>query len=112
MLIYKILRPEEWDVLRNTGEFTGAPIDIDDGFIHLSKAEQVRETAAKHFADAGDLYLIGVETDGLGDELRWEVSRGGALFPHLYRMLRLDDVAFDAPLEIMRGHHVFPPEIP
>ena len=112
MLIYKILRPHEWEDLRANGETQGAPIDVDDGFVHFSAATQVRETAAKHFDGEGDLILLAVETDGMGDELRWEVSRGGAKFPHLYRMLRMDDVVRHEPIELMRGVHVFPKDIP
>ena len=70
------------------GTFAGAPVDLADGFIHFSTAEQVRETAAKHFAGARDLLLTAIEaTDTWGPALKWEPSRGGALFPHLYAPL-------------------------
>ncbi|MEO1797574.1 MAG: DUF952 domain-containing protein [Pseudomonadota bacterium] len=108
MLIYKIFRPAEWDSLTALGETHGAPIDLEDGFIHFSTAEQARETAEKHFADAGDLVLAAVETDRLGQDLKWEVSRGNALFPHLYRALRLEEVAWHAPMPRDGGSHVFP----
>ena len=75
------------DVAAQTGVFTGAPVDRKDGYIHFSTAEQAGETLAKHFAGQRDLLLISVESEPLGDALRWEVSRGGALFPHLYAPL-------------------------
>lgn len=113
MLIYKLFRPAEWDVLRTEGETLGAPVDVADGFVHFSTAEQVRETAARHFAGEGDLVLLTMDADLLGPDLKWEPSRGGALFPHLYRMLRLDDVVAEHPVHLDRGGgHVFPAEIP
>ena len=108
MLIYKIFRSEEWAALRETGETPGAPVDIADGFVHFSTATQAPETAAKHFAGEGGLMLVAVEADRLGDALRWEPSRGGALFPHLYRALRLSDVAWAQPLPLEAGAHRFP----
>jgi uncharacterized protein (DUF952 family) len=108
MLIYKIFRGPEWAVLRETGETPGAPVDIADGFVHFSTAAQAAETAAKHFAGEDGLMLLAVEADTLGDALKWEPSRGGALFPHLYRALRLDDVAWAQPLPLVNGAHVFP----
>ena len=80
MLIFKIFRSDEWAHLRANGETQGAPIDIADGYVHFSTAEQAQETADKHFAGVEDLFLLGVETDPLGDDLKWEVSRGDALF--------------------------------
>lgn len=112
MLIYKILQPAEWDVLRENGASDGAPIDIADGYIHFSTQAQLRETVEKHFATSGDLILATVEADRLGDALKWEVSRGGALFPHLYRQLRLDDVVSHVAIERVGDGHVLPPEIP
>lgn len=111
MLIYKIFRPAEWDALAATGTTTGAPIDISDGYIHFSTAEQVRETVAKHFANAGDLVLLACDSDALGDTLKWEVSRGGALFPHLYRMLTLGDVLWHKPLPQGPDGHQFPEDM-
>ena len=108
MLIYKIFRTDEWHTLRNTGETTGAPIDLTDGYIHFSTAAQVTETAAKHFAGADGLFLIAVDTDPAGDALKWEVSRGGDEFPHLYRPLKLADVAWAQPLPLKNGMHEFP----
>lgn len=92
MLIYKIFRTTEWQVLDTEGVTDGAPVDLVDGFIHFSSAEQLAETAARHFAGETGLILVAVEADGL-DALKWEPSRGGALFPHLYRPLRRDEVA-------------------
>ena len=90
------------------GESPGAPIDIADGYIHFSTAKQAPETAAKHFSGETDLMLLGVDTDRLDTSLKWEVSRGDQLFPHLYRPLRLDDVAWAQPLPLVNGTHQFP----
>jgi len=108
MLIYKIFRKPEWDDLRARGETRGAPVDLADGYIHFSTIEQAPETAARHFAGMDDLMLVAVETDRLGDDLTWEPSRGGALFPHLYRGLRMEDVVWAQPLPLADGVHVFP----
>ncbi|MEP1588896.1 MAG: DUF952 domain-containing protein [Tateyamaria sp.] len=108
MLIYKIFRAPEWAALRAASTTTGAPIDVADGFIHFSTAAQAAETAAKHFAGQDDLFLIAVEADGLGDDLKWEVSRGDALFPHLYREMRIADVHWAQPLPLIDGAHQFP----
>jgi uncharacterized protein (DUF952 family) len=80
---YKILTRDQWAELAGRGVFEGAPIDRADGYIHLSTEAQWRETAQKHFAGQGDLVLTEVDLDALKD-VRWEASRGGALFPHLY----------------------------
>jgi uncharacterized protein (DUF952 family) len=109
MLIFKIFRPGEWAELQENGQTAGAPVDLADGFVHFSTAEQAVETAAKHFAGEDGLVLLAVDADGLGPALRWEVSRGGALFPHLYAPLRLTDVLWTRPLPLVDGHHVFPP---
>lgn len=111
MLIYKIFRQPEWDHLDTTGETRGAPVDLADGFIHFSAAAQVSETAARHFAGEADLVLAAVEADTLGDALKWEPSRGGALFPHLYRTLRRHEVAWAEPLPLKDGAHVFPTDL-
>ena len=107
-MIFKIFRDDEWMKLRTEGETTGAPVDVADGYVHFSTAEQAQETAAKHFAGEDGLWLLGVEADALGDDLKWEPSRGGALFPHLYRRLRIGDVAWAQPLPLEDGVHVFP----
>lgn len=108
MLIFKIFRTDEWQTLRKEGETTGAPIDVQDGYIHFSTATQAAETAAKHFAGQDGLFLVAVETDTLGEALEWEVSRGDALFPHLYRKMTLADVAWAQPLPLEDGVHQFP----
>lgn len=111
MLIYKILTGPEWADLKAAGETAGAPVDLADGFIHFSTGEQVQETAAKHFAGQSDLWLLAVGADELGADLRWEPSRGGALFPHLYGALRLDRVIWARTLPLGAAGHVFPEDL-
>lgn len=107
--IYKICPSALWHQAEQAGRFDGAPIDFADGFIHFSTAEQARETAARHFAGQDDLLLVAVEAAPLGDALRWEVSRGGAHFPHLYAPLELSAVRWVKPLPLgADGSHVFP----
>jgi uncharacterized protein (DUF952 family) len=108
MLVYKIFRRAEWEALRTQGQTLGAPIDLADGYIHLSTAAQVVETAARHFGSESDLVLVAVASDRLGEALRWEPSRGGQLFPHLYGPLRLDHVAWDKSLPLGAAGHIFP----
>ncbi len=108
MLIYKIFRAPEWADLQARGETNGAPVDIADGYVHFSTAAQATETAAKHFAGQDDLVLLALDADTLGPDLRWEPSRGGALFPHLYRPLRLADVLWHQNLPLKNGTHLFP----
>lgn len=108
MLIYKIFRAPEWQALERDGHTLGAPIDLTDGYIHFSTAAQAAETAAKHFAGVEGLWLAAVEVAALGDDLKWEVSRGGAEFPHLYRSLQRTDVLWCVPLPLVDGEHVFP----
>ncbi|WP_066685013.1 DUF952 domain-containing protein [Caulobacter sp. CCH9-E1] len=91
-LVYKILSRAEWAAAQAAGRFDGSAVDLADGFIHLSAADQAQDTAAKWFHGQADLVLLGVETEGLGDALKWEASRGGALFPHLYRPLLISEV--------------------
>lgn len=111
MRIYKILRGPEWADLCAAGQTAGAPVDVTDGFIHFSTADQVAETAARHFAGATDLILAAFEADSLGPALTWEASRGGALFPHLYGPLRRSDVIWHQPLALVDGAHVFPKDL-
>jgi uncharacterized protein (DUF952 family) len=108
-LIYKICTASEWREAEAAGVYRGSAVDLKDGFIHFSTAEQARETAAKWFAGQPDLVLVAVDADALGDKLKWEPSRGGALFPHLYDPLPLKAVQrVDAlPLD-ETGAHVFP----
>ncbi|WP_417586981.1 DUF952 domain-containing protein [Pararhodobacter oceanensis] len=108
MMIYKIFRRSEWDDFTIAGRTLGAPVDLTDGYIHLSTAAQVAETAAKHFSDQSDLVLVAVDASALGVDLKWEPSRGGALFPHLYRPLFLKDVIWDKSLPLGVAGHIFP----
>lgn len=108
MLVYKIFRRPEWNAFRAAGQTAGAPVDLSDGYIHISTAAQVAETAAKHFADERDLVLVALDDAALGPALRWEPSRGGQLFPHLYRALTLEDVVWDKSLPLGATGHIFP----
>ncbi len=108
MLILKILRRSEWNALRDNGSTLGAPVDLADGFVHFSTAAQVAETAARHFAAESDLVLVACDAAKLGPDLKWEASRGGALFPHLYRALALTDVVWDKSLPLGATGHIFP----
>lgn len=107
-LILKIFRRAEWDTFQAAGETLGAPIDLTDGYIHFSTPEQVAATAAKYFANQSDLVLLAVDPARLGAALKWEPARGGALFPHLYRALRLDEVIWDKSLPLGLSGHIFP----
>jgi uncharacterized protein (DUF952 family) len=108
-LIYKICSEALWREAERAGVFAGAAIDLEDGYIHFSTAAQAPETAARHFAGQGELVLVAVAAEALGDGLRWEPSRGGDLFPHLYGALRLDAVRWVRPLPLgPDGRHVFP----
>ncbi|WP_170329408.1 DUF952 domain-containing protein [Ruegeria arenilitoris] len=111
MLVYKIFRADEWALLQDQGASDGAPIDVSDGFVHFSTAEQALETAAKHFAGVEGLTLLACDADGMGDDLKWEVSRGGALFPHLYRQIRMTDVVWSRALPFDGQAHQFPAEM-
>jgi len=97
-IAYKILTADQMMALE-AGTFAGAPIDVTDGYIHLSTAEQLRETVDKHFAGQSDLHLAAVDLDALGEQVKWEESRGNQLFPHLYGQLTLDTVVAYGPLE-------------
>lgn len=108
MLIFKIFRADEWDLLRREGETSGAPVDVADGYVHFSTAAQAPETARKHFANEDNLFLLAVDAEALGTDLKWEKSRGDALFPHLYRKLALADVVWVQPLPLENGLHQFP----
>jgi uncharacterized protein (DUF952 family) len=108
-IIYKIVPAPMWQEAVDRGRFDGAPVDLADGFIHFSTSTQVRETAAKHFAGQDDLLLVAVDGDALGAGLRYEVSRGGALFPHLYGALDPAIALWAKPLPLASdGRHVFP----
>jgi uncharacterized protein (DUF952 family) len=106
--VWKILRTPELLAFVEAGVTAGAPVDRADGFIHFSTPEQAPETAARHFAGEDGLWLVACDAGRLGAALRWEPSRGGALFPHLYRPLVREDVAWIAPVARVAGAHVFP----
>lgn len=108
-LIYKIVDTTSWRNAIQAGEFIGAAIDLHDGFIHFSAANEVAETLQKYFAGQPDLMLISVDADLLGDALKWEVSRGGALFPHLYASLPISAVVDQFELPVLPdGKHRLP----
>ncbi|MDY8107936.1 DUF952 domain-containing protein [Fulvimarina sp. 2208YS6-2-32] len=108
-MIYKIMTRAEWNAFQSAGVFTGAPVDLADGYIHFSTGGQAPETASRHFAGQEDLWLVAVDPALLGDALTWEPSRGGVLFPHLYAALALDQVALAEPLPLGDdGRHRFP----
>lgn len=108
MMIYKIFRISEWDELVAKGETQGAPIDIQDGFVHFSTKDQVEETAAKHFASSTDLVLAALDANSLGPDLKWEKSRNDDDFPHLYRLLKHNDIIWMKPLPWNGTAHDFP----
>lgn len=108
-VVYKIVPDALWQQARQTGVFNGAAIDLTDGFIHLSTANQARTTAALYFAGQAGLLLVAIDGDVLGEKLVFEPSRGGDLFPHLYAPLPLSAVLWEKPLPIgSDGAHVFP----
>ena len=109
MPIYKIFRAPEWEAMQAQGQTAGAPIDLTDGYVHLSTAAQVEDTAARHFAGEHGLVLLAVDDAIMAPDIRWEPSRGGQLFPHLYRDLRMEDVLWSAPLPWEGTRHRFPP---
>lgn len=107
--IYHMCRRDEWDQALRAGSYAGSSQDKADGFIHFSTAAQIVASAAKHRAGQDDLVLIEVPAEALGPALKWEVSRGGASFPHLYAALDVARVARAAPLKLgADGRHVFP----
>lgn len=106
-VIYKIFREVEYAALVAEGWTLGAPVDIEDGYIHFSTRDQVEETASKHFSGEDGLKLVAVASERLGDALKWEASRGGALFPHLYRALLSEDVLGVHDLPLRGGRHRF-----
>jgi uncharacterized protein (DUF952 family) len=112
-VIYKICTAAEWREAEQAGAYRGSAVDRRDGFIHFSTAAQAAETAARHFAGQDDLALVAVDAGALGDKLKWEPSRGGALFPHLYGDLPLSAVRSVVPLPLgADGLHEFPRELP
>lgn len=98
-IAYKVLLADEIGTLESSGSFSGSPVDLADGYIHMSTSAQLAETIRKHFAGHDDLAIVAVDLEALGDSVKWEVSRGGGLFPHLYGPLSLDAVIGCGPLE-------------
>lgn len=108
-VIYKIASAELWEAAERAGRFDGSPVDLQDGFIHFSAGPQVAETAARYFAGQDGLVLVAISTDRLGNALRWEPSRNGELFPHLYAPLELASVLWVKPMPVgSNGRHVLP----
>ena len=105
MLIYKVLRQDEYRRFARDGRTDGAPVDLADGYIHLSTAQQLPGTLAKHFAGEAGLVLLALDPATL-TPLRWEPSRGGALFPHLYRPMTRADVVWERPLPLGPDGHL------
>lgn len=108
MAFYKILRASEWEAFAAAGRFAGSPDDLRDGFVHLSTAAQVEGTLARHFPGEAGLTLLTLDRTRLEPSLRWEASRGGEDFPHLYRPLQIEDVIFFQELTLEGGAHVVP----
>lgn len=109
ILVYHLARAAEWTRAATIGSYEGSSDDRRDGFLHFSTASQIVESARKHRAGEEGLILVCVRSGELGDALRWEPSRGGDLFPHLYGKLSLDCVRSAQPLELgAGGQHVFP----
>ena len=98
-IAYKVLTADQMDQLEQEGSFPGAPVDLADGYIHLSTADQLAGTIDKHFAGQDGLQLVAVDLEALGNVVKWEESRGGMLFPHIYGPLTLDVVLDYGPLE-------------
>ncbi len=109
-LIYKIVDAGAWHKAQLEGVFTGASIDLQDGYIHLSTAQQMHQTAALYFSGQNNLMLIAVDTERVSPKLKWEASRGGLLFPHIYGALEMSDVVWAKTLAWNGTKHEFPPE--
>jgi uncharacterized protein (DUF952 family) len=110
-LIFKIVDGQDWAKAQKLGRFTGAAIDLADGYIHLSSANQVKETAGKYFAGRDGLVLVAYEANQFGPELKWEVSRGGAPFPHVYATLDPTKAMWVKPLPWNGVAHDFPKDL-
>lgn len=112
IIVFKICTENEWRQLNENGRFFGSPDDLRDGFVHLSGRDQVTRTASKFFAGRTDLMLLAINSDRLGNALRWETSTSGTTYPHLYAPLTLDAVAKATPLPLgPDGRHILPLEL-
>jgi uncharacterized protein (DUF952 family) len=99
-IVYKIAHADAWAAAEEAGRFEGSPVDLSDGYIHFSTAAQVHETARRHFAGRDGLLLVAVDTSRLGAGVKWEPSRGGDLFPHLYEPLPMSAVLWSRPMPL------------
>ena len=111
-VLYKIMPRQDWESAQEKGIYEGSAVDRKDGFIHLSAAHQVRTTAQRHFSGDSDVVLVSVRLEDLGQSLKWEASRGGDLFPHIYGPLPLSAVSEVVPLPLADGVHRFPQGVP
>ena len=111
-VLYKIMSRQDWETVQANGLYEGSEVDRRDGFIHLSAAHQVRATAQKHFSGRAGLLLVSVAEEALSPNLKWEVSRGGDLFPHIYGAVPLSAVSEVIPLPVVNGAHLFPEGLP
>jgi uncharacterized protein (DUF952 family) len=111
MIVYKIVPRALWSDAVAAGVFTGSPVDLADGFIHFSTAAQVHETARRHFAGVQDLLIVAVPVDALGEAIKWERSRGGDLFPHLYAPLPVQLASWAAPMPLDDGGNPIVPNL-
>lgn len=108
--IFKIIDADIFAQAKRAGQFAGAEIDLQDGYIHFSTSEQVVETARRHFATRENLMLLAVDVEALGENLKWEASRGGQMFPHLYGTLDMQHVRWAKILLWDGVTHIFPAE--
>ena len=107
--IYHMCQKATWEEAAETGEYSGSALDLADGFIHFSTADQVKKTAALHLAGVTGLVLLTVPVEVVADALKWEPSRDGVLFPHLYRSLKIDEAVDVTDLELdTKRRHIFP----
>ena len=111
-MIYKIFKNNEWIDLQRNGVTSGAPIDIQDGYIHFSTSSQVEGTVKKYFTDVEGLFIAAIDDSKIADDLIWETARNNKLFPHLYRKLKLTEIIWCRPLPLKNGIHIFPVKLP
>jgi len=99
-IAFKLVDRAEWELARLDGAYAGSDVDLEDGYIHMSSTAQLAETARRHYAGRGDLLLIEVDLTGLGEALKWEASRGGDLFPHLFAPLPVSAARSERALSV------------